>query len=294
MKPWCEQLANQTGELMHILTVVSDWLGVIIGEACYCIPQVLLLALWRGGPGWERGARREEERSSSLREASVLSNAALAVLFKDEFVPPFPTGQWKKCSVSVFRSCFIWFNQYFCFRVLTSCSEPCLTTENWKTSHQLLLCGWAVMGERTRCLPTTAWNLCPPYQKRENLGIKSSPYSLALKKVRCLNFLSISLFFFQDFVAHYAFESIICKWDCGISLLQPVWVLEKMQEVWSVCSVSCSFPLPWVAWRWSAQEEKLNESLRKASTWYLSRLLYFSTTLINVSDSCISCSLPFC
>lgn len=175
---------------MHFVTVCSFWL-----DQCHCWRSLSLHPTnTAAGPGWEWGARREEEKSSSLREMSLLGNAALTVLFKVEFISPFSTGQPKKCSISVFHACFLWFDQYFFFRVLTSRSEPCLTTENWKTSHQLLLCGWAVMGERTRCLPTTAWNLCPPYQKRENLGIKSSPYSLALKKVRCLNFLSLFLY----------------------------------------------------------------------------------------------------
>lgn len=166
------------------------WITFITGNVCRSMPQMLLLAQMNGWPrsGKEEGIcflwwRRQWLRSSEL-------NSRLLPLCQQE--------QWY---VRVLHALFLCSNHIFLSsRASPSYWEPCLTTENWKTSPLPLLSGWAalssVQGARTHWQPTTALNPCPLSQKRGNPDIKSSPYSIAMKKVRCLLFPCLLVFFY--------------------------------------------------------------------------------------------------
>lgn len=132
------------------------------------------------------------------RDLLPLVEASVSAFLRVEFTPLLAEGMVHSCtpcSYPVFKS------HFSSSRASPRYWEPCLTMENWKTSPLPLQSGWAalssVQGSKTPWHPTTALNPCPLSQKRGNPGIKSSPSSIAMKKVRCLLFPLLLVFLYS-------------------------------------------------------------------------------------------------
>lgn len=161
---------------------------------------------WMGGPrsGNEEGICFLWWRRRCLRSSEL--NSRLLPLCQQQEWYVHALHALSLCSNHIFSSS----------RASPSYWEPCLTTESWKTSPPPLPCGWAalssVQGAKTSWRPTTALNPCPLSQKRGNPGIKSSPYSIAMKKVRCLFFPLLLVFLYSPGKFWWCFRRQSSAW----------------------------------------------------------------------------------